>query len=137
MEAVGEAREEADAVVGRLRDGICESGVESGLDALAVAADGLGKLGERRQTAAPRPNEPEAESGNPFVALLTDGLPHRLIEQIAAVERAVEPLDGGEASLLAAGEVLGVLADHVAVALDGRSLDFGAFLPSLIPERAA
>jgi hypothetical protein len=106
--AGGEAGEESNAVVGRLGACICEAGLEGRLDAFSAAAYRCGELGEWWETAASRPSEPAGERGDPFVALLADGLPHRLLEQVAAVERAVEPLDGGEARLLAAGQVLGV-----------------------------
>ncbi len=78
----------------------------------------------------------KAEQRDPFLALGGEDQPEQLLEQVAAVERLVERLEGGELLLLPVGQVLGVLQQREASPVDDLRRVLLAALPRGVPDAA-
>src|SRR5688500_15885029 len=74
VEAVGDAGEEADAVVGGLGAGVGEAGEHGRFDALAMPRDTRSELDDGFEPAASGPREPAGEELHSLFALEPEGL---------------------------------------------------------------
>ena len=107
-EAEGDAGDQADAGVDRLDARVTETVLEGGLDRREVGLDRLGEVDERGQAAAPGPGKPTAQHlQRPVVRELED-LAELLLEEVAAVQRAVGTSDVGQLASLPVAEIFGV-----------------------------
>ena len=86
--------------------------------ACAVSHDAAGQLDEGGDAAAPGPGDPPVQGLLAFFALDREHVPQALFEQVGAVQPGVGLGDPGQLGGLAFGEVLGVLPQRVAGALE-------------------
>ncbi|CKR39914.1 Uncharacterised protein [Mycobacterium tuberculosis] len=92
--------------------------VEGGVDGHPVAFDAGGKLDEYRDATALGPGDPPVQGLFTFLALDRKHMPQALFEQVGAIQTGIGLGDPGQFGALAFGEVLGVLPQRVAGALE-------------------
>src|SRR5262252_2044118 len=134
MEAEGATSDQAELGVQALDASVGEVVAERGLDQGQVGADAAGELDEGLDATATSPAQPVLKQLHCLVHGQLEGQAELLFEQIGAVQGLVQLGDPGQARLLVLGEVLGVLDEGVASALDdlGQAPLVGA--PGLVPD---
>ena len=118
MKAEAAADDQADLGVDLLDDGVAEVVDERRFDLLALLGDAPGEPSERFKARPSGPFQPGVEQCARLLGGDAVDLPELLGEQVGAVEALVELLDAGERCLLALGQLLGVLPEYEACALE-------------------
>jgi hypothetical protein len=118
VESEGAAGDQPDLCVDGLDAGVGQAVVDGGLDSGALLGERACELDERCEPAAARPLQPGVQQRNRVFGGDAVDLAQLLFEQVGAVEPLVGALDGGEPGVLAATEVLGVLPEREAGALE-------------------
>jgi len=112
---------------------------------VAVFDDVPLQLDEGRDSAPPRPPDPDLEGFGGLVDRELEDQPEAFFEQVAPVQSRVGSGDPGEFGLLSAGEVLGVLPQRIASVLERLRVPGGpartalpdgsaGFVPGLSPD---
>jgi hypothetical protein len=136
VEAEGPAGDEADARVDRLNERGGETMLERGDDGVDLLGDAVGDVDEGRQAGAPGPPDPLLEEVQGILEGELEDLPQLLLEEVGAVQRAVGVLDPGQACLLVAAEVLGVLPKGEASAFEVFGLGVLTAVAGRVPDLA-
>jgi len=110
--------DQANGGVGGFDAGVGESVLDRGFDPWALLFDRARELDERLQAAATRPLKPGVQQRAGVLCRDAVDLAQLLLERVGAVEPLVGLLDARELGFLAAGEVLGVLPEREARALE-------------------
>jgi hypothetical protein len=93
VKAEGASGDHPDLGVDRFDAGVGEAVLDRGDDSGALLGDGLGQLDERREPTSPGPRDPLVEQRDRGGRRQPVDLAQLLLEQVAAIQRAVGLLD--------------------------------------------
>ena len=118
VEAEGSPSEQPDARVDRLHERIREPVLQRDEDGVDVGGDGVAEPHEGVQVRSPGPGEPLLQEFDRLLEWELEDEAEVFFQKVGAEQRLVDASDPGQLALLSGAEVLGVLPERPAGALE-------------------
>src|SRR5437660_2674426 len=134
VEAEGSAGEQPDARVDRLNERVGETVLERDQDGVEVVGNGVAEPHEGIQARAPGPLQPLLQELDRLLQRELEDQAQVLLEKVGAEQRLVDASDPGQLALLPGAEVLGVLPERPARALELASMGVVTAVAGLVPD---
>src|SRR2546430_157573 len=134
VEAEGSPGEQPDACVDRLHERVGEPVLERDQDGVEVVGNGVAEPHEGIQARAPGPLQPLLQELDRLLQRELEDRAQLLLEKVGAEQRLVDASDPAQLALLPGAEVLGVLPERPARALELASMGVVTAVAGLVPD---